>query len=101
MTQWSKKGCIRLMRSPLVGRQVKKNNKIKQKQQTLITSQIDVFFFKEKYAFFKNKLINKVKIASDKNENKQTCTSSEKNMGALHKKGFVTNRQKQTKKKKN
>ena len=65
MTQWSKKK--------------RTNNKIKQKQQALITSKIYVGFFK---------FISKVKIASDKTENKNNLYFNRKEMGPLHNKAW-------------
>ena len=58
---------------PILRKRAKTNSKIKQQQQTLITSKILC-------PFEKTKLNNKVKIASDKTENKQsTGNSPEKN----------------------
>ena len=67
---------------PILKKRIKTNSKFKQQQQTLKTS-------KNLCSFYKTKLKNKVKIASDKTEAKQNNLSfTRKDMGPVHSKAW-------------
>ena len=82
ITEWSEKAALQWWDQPLLRKQVKTNNKIKQqKQQTLITPKTSCPLKKAQNLtkVMRRIKLKKLKIASDKTEtNKITCTLLEK-----------------------